>query len=410
MTNNPTAVIDDPPTCQPGAAHPPPQAPSEDRCLLAGIEQQVADAKIVIIDDEPLNMRIFRKHLERVGYHRFTTCSDPTEALATVLCVRPDVVLLDIMMPQVSGMTILEGIRAEAAVAHTPVIVLTASSDRETKHQALQLGATDFLAKPVEPEELVLRVRNSLIVKAHRDYLAASAQLLQQTVRRRTAELVQSRLEVVHCLARAAEFRDDHTGRHVRRVGRYAGVIGAQLGMCDDEVETLSLAAQLHDVGKIGIPDDILLKPQRLSADEFDFIQKHCGFGKKILEKSDQGELSQLRRHVEIGSEILSTAQSPLLQLAGRIALTHHERWDGTGYPLGLKGEAIPREGRIVAVADVFDALSTKRPYKPAWPIDQCFEALEQGRGTQFDPRILDAFTRGASEIIAIQIELADVD
>jgi putative two-component system response regulator len=364
----------------------------------------------MIVDDEPINIRIVRRYLELRGYRSFVNCSQPAEAVSTILAAQPHVVLLDIMMPGISGMDILRTIRSTATIAHTPVIILTASADRETKHQALELGATDFLAKPVEPEELILRVRNSLIVKEHHDHLANNATLLQETVRRRTAELEQSRLEVVFCLARAAEFRDDHTGRHVRRVGRYSYLIAKQLGMSEEEAGTLSLAAQLHDVGKIGIPDNILLKPAKLSGDEFEYIQKHCGFGKRILDQPDERDSMQVRKHVEIGSEILAEARSPLLQLASRIALTHHEHWDGGGYPLGLSGETIPLEGRIVAVADVFDALSNKRPYKPAWPIQQCFDALESARGKQFEPRVLDAFFRSRQEIANIQIELADVD
>jgi putative two-component system response regulator len=190
-------------------------------------------------------------------------------------------------------------------------------------------------------------------------------------------------------LARAAEYRDDDTGHHVIRVGKYARLVAKQLGMDAESLDIIEQAAQLHDVGKIGIPDDVLRKPGKLSESEFEVIQKHCGFGKRILQRMSPGEEQAMRRHADFGAEILKTSPSPILDMATRIALTHHEWWDGSGYPLGLKGDNIPLEGRITAVADVFDALSTKRCYKDAFPIEKCFAIMEEGRGRQFDPRIL---------------------
>ncbi|MBM83151.1 MAG: hypothetical protein CMJ78_21525 [Planctomycetaceae bacterium] len=217
---------------------------------------------------------------------------------------------------------------------------------------------------------------------------------LEHAVRKRTHELNQSRKEVIRCLARAAEFRDDQTGHHIARVGRYARLIAEQLGYQDEAADTIELAAQLHDVGKIGLPDDVLLKEGKLTPEEFELIQKHPSFGVKIIYRMPDSEITQLKRHSKLGSEMLKATTSPILDVAAQIALTHHERWDGTGYPLGLAGTDIPLEGRITAVADVFDALSTKRPYKVAYPLNKCFEILEEGRGTRFDPDILDAFFR----------------
>jgi putative two-component system response regulator len=300
--------------------------------------------------------------------------------------------------------------RADEQLAHIPVVMLTALEDRETKCQALSLGATDFLAKPVDPSELVSRVRNVLVVKALHDDLRSQAAQLERTIRERTAELEASHQNVIHCLARAAEFRDDDTGRHVLRVGAYAAVIARQLGWSEHEVQMLQQAAQLHDVGKIGVPDAILGKPGKLTPEEFEVIQRHCGFGKRIFESLTESESSVLRKHAELGQRILGECNSPVLEMAARIALTHHEWWDGSGYPIGLAGEDIPLVGRITAVADVFDALSTKRSYKPAFPLEKCFAILADGRGTHFDPHVLDAFFAVREQIVAVQIAYAETE
>jgi putative two-component system response regulator len=322
----------------------------------------------------------------------------------------PDIVLLDIVMPKFTGLDILSAIRADGQLAHIPVVMLTALEDRETKCQALSLGATDFLAKPVDPSELVSRVRNVLLVKAHHDHLRHHAADLERMVKERTAQLEASHQNVIHCLARAAEFRDDDTGRHVLRVGCYAAVIARQLGWNEARVQMLQQAAQLHDVGKIGIPDAILTKPGKLTTEEFETIQKHCGFGKRIFESLTESEWSVWRKHAELGQRILGDCPSPVLEMAAQIALTHHEKWDGTGYPIGLAGEDIPLEGRITAVADVFDALSTKRAYKSAFPLEKCFEILREGRGKHFDPQVLDAFFAAREQIVAVQISYAEVN
>jgi putative two-component system response regulator len=228
-------------------------------------------------------------------------------------------------------------------------------------------------------------------------------------VQKRTAELAASREEVILCLARAGEFRDNETGNHVVRVGRFVGVIAHELGYSEDRVKILEQAAQLHDVGKIGIPDEILLKPGRLDPEEYEFMQRHCLFGRKIIERMPASEMDRFRKHSELGARLLNVQSSPVLGVAALIALTHHEWWDGSGYPLGLAGEDIPLEGRMAAVADVYDALSTKRPYKNAIPRKECFAMMEKDRGKHFDPKVLDAFFRRRQEIIQIQIDCADM-
>jgi putative two-component system response regulator len=366
-------------------------------------------ARILLVDDEPLNIRVVRKYLAGAGYTDFYSTTAPADVLPLLIRNEPDLVLMDIVMPKFSGLDILSAVRSDAQLAHIPVVMLTALEDRETKCKALSLGATDFLAKPVDPSELISRVRNVLLVKAHHDHLRNYAADLERRVKERTAQLEASNQNVIHCLARAAEFRDDETGRHVLRVGCYAAIIAHQLGWDPDAVQMIRQAAQLHDVGKIGIPDAILTKPDKLSPQEMEVMRKHCGFGKQIFESLTESEWSVFRRHAELGERILGDCTSPVLEMAAKIALTHHERWDGCGYPIGLAGDDIPLVGRITAVADVFDALSTKRPYKPAFPIDKCFAILEEGRGTHFDPRVLDAFMAAREEILLVQISHADV-
>ena len=367
-------------------------------------------AKILIVDDEMFNNEVVRGYLELDGYQDIEATSNAREAMSLVFELRPDLVLLDINMPEISGLQILKSIRADDALSTIPVVILTADSSNETKLDALDSGATDLLAKPVHRGELLARIRNVLKLKAYQDRLFHYSEELEAAVRKRTADLEESRMEVIRCLARAAEFRDDDTGQHIVRVGRYARIIGEELGVPELDLDTLQAAAQLHDVGKIGIPDSVLLKPGKLTPEEFELLQKHCGFGRKIVESFSSNEAEVMRSHTELGSRIVDEAHSPILQMAKRIAMTHHERWDGTGYPLRLAGEDIPIEGRITAVADVFDALSSKRTYKPAFPLEKCFQILSESRGTQFDPRVIDAFFARRDEIVAVQIDYSDAD
>ncbi len=359
------------------------------------------NARVMIIDDEPINVTVVRKFLQRSGYRNFDEITDSTQALGHIYTNPPDVLLLDLMMPVVSGLDILEAVRADPTLDRVPVLILTASCDAETKIEALNLGATDFLSKPVDPTELIPRVRNALLVKGRED-------ALEDLVAKRTAELERSRREVIHCLARAAEFRDNETGRHVIRVGKYAGILARQMGFNERDAQQLEVAATLHDIGKIGIPDAILLKPGKLDPEEFELMQKHAAYGRKIVSAMDATEYASFVGHAELGSTLLGECTSPVLQLASRISLTHHERWDGSGYPLGLAGTDIPLEGRITAVADVFDALSSRRPYKAAFPFAKCVEILEEGRSKHFDPDVLNAFQAEREAIIRVQIDYAD--
>lgn len=367
--------------------------------LVDRTDSELRGSTVMVVDDEFVNVKVVRKYLKDAGYENFVTTNDSREALNLVRQQRPDVVILDVMMPHVDGLQILTAIRRDADLRHIPVLILTASDDTQTKLDALQLGATDFLRKPVDPTELVVRVRNVLIVKRHLDQLADHSAQLEKEVQKRTQELADSRTEVIHALACAGEQRDQETGNHVIRVARFAGILANELGLEKEQVELLEQVAVLHDVGKIGIPDSILLKPGKLDDVEFAIMQKHCEYGMNIL----MGVACKTHELTKSNNGQRRLSRSPILRMAATIAISHHEKWDGTGYPSGLKGEAIPIEGRICAVADVFDALSTRRPYKPAFPWERCCEILERGRGTHFDPRVLDAFFARQADIREVQ-------
>jgi putative two-component system response regulator len=372
-------------------------------------DDEYKSAKVMIVDDEAFNIKVVQAHLSLVGYSHYITSTDPRPVMAMIAAELPDVVLLDIMMPEVSGLDILRMVRAEEDLKHIPIIILTAADNETIKMEALELGATDFLNKPVNLAELVVRVRNALIVKAHHDHLNDYARELAHQVRQRTSELAISRLELIHCLARTAEFRDNETGKHVARVGRYAEIIARQLGLDEKTVELIAHAAPLHDMGKVGVPDSILLKPGKLTPEEYEIMQQHSIHGKQAFEPMSEAEWQLFKSHTFLGEMIMDVESSPLITMASRIALTHHEKWDGTGYPLGLAGEDIPIAGRITAVADVFDALSSRRPYKAALPLTRCFEIMEEGRATHFDPKVLDAFLACREAVVAVRMDLADV-
>lgn len=362
----------------------------------------------MIVDDEETNILTVQAFLKKEGYEDFVSTTDSRDAMAEINTNKPDVLLLDIKMPHVGGIDILRSMSTDASLQHIPSIVLTAATDPDIKKQALDLGATDFLTKPVDPHDLIPRVRNALFMKSHLDAMADQNARLEELVKRRTDDLFNSRQQLILSLARAAEHRDDDTGNHVIRVGRYAGIIAAEIGWSDQRVRMIEQAAQLHDVGKIGIPDSILFKPGKLDPDEWKLMRKHCAFGVEIIEPHTGNELRQLRSHARLGAQLLHMRSSPMMMMATRIAQTHHEKWDGSGYPLGLAGEDIPIEGRITAVADVFDALSSARPYKDAFPREKCFSILQEGRGKHFDPRALDAFFARSEEIVQVQLDLMD--
>lgn len=323
----------------------------------------------LLIDDNPTNLMLLRHRLSKIEGCETVCLESAVEALAWCADRVPDIVLTDYMMPEMDGLEFIRRIRERPEMHDVPIVVVTTSDLREIRRQALDLGAADFLTKPVDGVELLARTRNLLALRQSR-----------LALQDRAAE------ELVMRLSKAAEYRDPETGVHIERMARYSSLIARRLGWGAEAVERLELAAPMHDVGKVGIPDMILLKPDRLTEGEFAIMKQHAAYGWEILKGSSSG----------------------LVQLAARIALTHHEKFDGSGYPNGRAGEDIPLEGRIVAVADVFDALTSNRPYKAAWPLDKAADFLQEQRGRHFDPACVDAFLAEMEAVLRIRETFRD--
>ncbi|MEM9458329.1 MAG: two-component system response regulator [Myxococcota bacterium] len=356
-------------------------------------------ARILVVDDEAGVRRVLNRLLSSEGYEVLEAASGQ-EALELLWTHGADTVLLDVMMPRMDGLEVCRRIRKNSRTAHTPVVFITAAVDRQFRRQARKAGADDFLPKPFDEVELLARVNNTVRMKLYYDGLTRERNRLRNEVdgrtraldeatdrlERVTEELRVAREETIARLARAAEFRDDETAAHLQRMSHYCYLIAQKKRLDPYTCEMLRIASPMHDVGKIGIPDHILLKPGRLTPDEYAVMKKHA----------------------EIGYQILSGSESPLVKLAANIAHTHHEKWDGSGYPRGLKDDSIPIEGRIAAVADVFDALTSERPYKKAWPIEDAVALLERGRGAHFDPELVDLFLGSMDEVLEIKDEFRD--
>ena len=328
-------------------------------------------ARILIVDDEPANVDLLRRLLERAGFTQIETTTDSRQVSEIYVRFRPDLILLDLHMPHRDGLEVMDELNQIVEASYLPILMLTGDDTPEAKREALTRGAKDFLNKPFHSDEVLLRIGTLLETRFLYLQVQSQNQILEGKVRDRTRELEAAQIEIIERLARAAEFRDDNTGQHTERVGQMAALIARELGLPVAQVALIRRAAPLHDVGKIGIPDAILLKLGKLSPDEFQLV----------------------KTHTTIGARILSGSRFPILRLAEEIAFNHHERWDGDGYAQ-IAGDAIPLAGRIVAVADVFDALTQKRPYKSAWPIADAIAEIDRQRGKQFDPVIVDAFLR----------------
>jgi putative two-component system response regulator len=329
------------------------------------------NARILIVDDQDTNLRLLKSILKRANYTSTMSISDPREMLEAFSMFQPDLILLDLMMPHLDGFAVMELLRPLIAPEDfLPILVLTADATATVKHKALSMGADDFLTKPLDTAEVLLRVHNLLRTRFLHLRLGDRNRILEDAVAERTSELREVHSEILERLAMAAEYRDDDTGQHVLRVSNTTVLLAQTLGVPDRDLELIRRAAQLHDVGKIGIPDHILLKPGKLAPAEFEVMKSHT----------------------TIGARILSGGRSDLIRMASSIAYTHHERWDGQGYPRQLSGDGIPHEGRIVAVADVYDALTNSRPYKPAWPVEEAVAEIKRQSGAQFDPTVVEAF------------------
>jgi len=347
---------------------------------------------ILAVDDEELNLRLIEALLKPQGY-QVVLARNGEEALAKVSEARPDLILLDIMMPRMNGFEAAQKLRQDPETRTIPIVMVTALNAVEDRVMALEAGADDFLTKPVDRTELRARVSSLLKVKAYNDHMKNYQKELEAEVAKRTEQLQEAyqkittaSLETIHRLSRAAEYKDEDTGAHIQRMSNYSAAIARRLGLNPTTIERILLAAPMHDVGKIGIPDHILLKPGRLDEEEWKIMRRHPRIGASILEGSDRG----------------------FIKLAEVIALTHHEKWDGTGYPRRLQGEEIPLVGRIVAVADVFDALMSKRPYKEPFPLEKSLEIIREGRGGHFDPDVVEAFLSSLDEVLAIKEKYKD--
>jgi putative two-component system response regulator len=336
------------------------------------VDRRLKSARLLLIDDDAPNVLALELALKDGGYSRIDSTTDAREARDRYVRFRPDIILLDLHMPHVDGFEVMQQLGDIAEATYLPILVLSGDLAPETKQRALSMGAKDFINKPINTTELLFRVKTLLETRFLYLQIQAQNHLLEVKVLERTRALEEAQIEIIERLATAAEFRDDNTGQHTRRVGQTAALIAQQLGLSDAQVNLIRRAAPLHDVGKIGIPDQILLKMGRLTPDEFDVI----------------------KTHTIIGARILSGSRFPLLQLAEQIALSHHEHWDGDGYTPGVSGDSIPLSGRIVTVADVFDALTQQRPYKPAWPLEEAIAEVDRQRAHQFDPRAAEAFLR----------------
>jgi len=309
-----------------------------------------------------------------------------------------DAVVTDWNMPVKNGLDLLLALRQEPATSHLPCLILTGNGDLQSKRDALEHGATDFLSKPIDFWELKVRLKNAIDLKRYQDLVASQNELLDLRVKETTRDLELSRKNVLLRLALAAEWRDENTGSHILRVGMLSRLIAAELGFDEDTQERILLASPLHDVGKISLPDRILFKSGPLSDEEREQMKDHCAAGFQIL-AGDRGGIFSF-----LGIEGTTDNHNELLHCAALIAMTHHERWDGTGYPSGLTGESIPIEGRIVAVADVYDALRARRSYKEPYPVEKAVQILEEGSGSHFDPQVVRAMLRcvpKAEEVIA---------
>jgi putative two-component system response regulator len=342
--------------------------------------------RIVIIDDIQMNVTLLEHLIRKIPECEFVTFTEPRKAIDWCRDNEPDLVVVDYMMQDMDGIEFTRLFRSLNHYGSIPVLMVTANNNTGVRHEALNSGVSDFLNKPLDNVEFLARAKNLLALRTSHKQLSTRAEWLSKEVRKATAEIVAREQETIFCLARAAEYRDPETGAHILRMAHYSKHIACVLGLPLDQQDLILEAAPMHDIGKVGTPDSILLKPGRLTDEE----------------------LIIMKQHAMIGYEVLNTGSSQLLKMAAEIALTHHEKFDGSGYPRGLVGNDIPLFGRIVAVADVFDALTSGRPYKKAWSIEKATQLMKESAGKHFDPACIDAFFTDFDNVLAIKNKFYD--
>jgi len=350
------------------------------------LPDHILNVKILIVDDQKIHVLLLEEIFHASGYKNIRSTTDPLQAVGLYQEFQPDLLILDLQMPQCDGFEVMKQLKAVKKDDYLPILVLSSQKGQEINLHALEAGATDFLDKPYENIEVLVRVRNMIEVRLLHNQVRDQNRILEAKVRERTQELQDTRLDIIHRLARAAEFRDNETGIHIIRMSKYSALLGSAVGMNETQCELLLNASPLHDIGKIGIPDSILLKPGQLTQEEWDIM----------------------KTHTTLGAELLSGSNAAIMKMAEVIAFTHHERWDGSGYPRGLKGEDIPLVGRITGLCDVFDALTSKRPYKRAWTPEEAMTEIKKQSGKHFDPHLVEAFIRILSEVQRIKDSCVD--
>jgi putative two-component system response regulator len=350
--------------------------------------QDLRNSPIFVVDDEPVNLKLIERVLAHEGYQEIHSIQDPEEVSPRFEEVRPNLILLDINMPRMNGFAVLEKLKFDAQATLPPVVFLTAEIAAEHRTRAFEHGVLDFISKPFNRQELTARVRNLLALELAHQQLTQEKSSLEAIVQKRTEALRRTQLQVVQILGKASEYRDNETGAHILRMSNISALLTRRLGLADSFVEQMLHASPMHDVGKIAIPDHILLKAGKFTPEEWDIM----------------------RSHTVIGHEILRAEGSSLLNLASEIALHHHEKWDGSGYPYKLAGHDIPISCRIVAVADVFDALLSERPYKKPWSLDDAKAFMFAEAGRHFDPEIIRLFKDCLPEILRIRETYIDLN
>lgn len=350
-------------------------------------QPNIKSANVLIVDDQLLNIKLLEKVLRQAGFTNIFSTTDSRQAVPLFLEHQVDLLLLDIRMPHMSGFDVMAKLKQVISNDYLPILVLTAELTSEVRAKSLEGGAKDFLTKPFDQLEVLQRINNILEVRLLHNQIKHQNEILEDEVKKRTLELEKSRYEVIERLGQAAEFKDNETGNHILRMSKYSRLLAQAKGLPEDQVDLIFLAAPMHDIGKIGIPDNVLLKPGKLDPDEWTIMQTHVTLGAELLSGSDE---------------------IPLMKTAKNIALTHHEKWDGSGYPNGLSGEEIPIEGRICVICDVFDALTSERPYKKAWPIEKAMGLIREESGRHFDPSLVPLFESIMDDVLAYRAKHLD--